>query len=116
MTPQMQRRIRERWEEIFPILTLEARRVSGMPVLLLGQWKEIHAQRVEMLLLRGVRLRKIREHSWDDPTYTPELFARKLRLAVDNLRKRNRTVPAKGLAKFQHSDLPSPTGRTGDER
>lgn len=101
MTPQMQRRIRERWKEIAPTLVLEYRRL-GLPPGQLQVWCNLHAARVGQLLSRGVRLRKIRTHGWDDPRATEAEFQQNVRAAVDNLRKRNRTIPAKGLAKFRH--------------
>lgn len=102
MTAQMQRRIRERWQELVGSLTLESRRHAPDPTAQMEVWKLDHTRRITDLLTRGVRLRKIRTHGWDDPRATEHEFAIMMRKAVNNLRKRNRAVPPKGLAKFRH--------------
>lgn len=107
MTPQMRRRINERWDEIAPTLLLQAKRNTEHCQPLMDCWRAIHSQRVELLLARGVRLRKIRLHSWDDPRLSVEQFIAIIERAVTNRRKRNRTIPPHGLAKFKYSDVPS---------
>lgn len=111
MTGQMERRIRERWDELRPMLVIYYRRESVDPTLRLVQLQELHSARVERLLKVGVRLRKIRKWNWDDPLRGDREFDECFRMAVANLKKRNRRPPV-GLAKFTQNHVPSNRTRT----
>jgi hypothetical protein len=100
ISTQMRRRIRERWEELRPRLTWQARRTCPNPTLTLRAWLETHERRIEMLLLSGVKLRKIRQYNYDDPSHEFEHFITLLNKAVRNLRHRPLHAAPKGLAKF----------------
>jgi hypothetical protein len=100
LSKQMQRRIRERYSELLPSLLAVARRYAVNPLLQIMEWKVLHAQRVETLLVRGVRLRKIRHWGWDDPRLNEQEFGIILDKAVGNLKKRRKTIPPRGFAKL----------------
>lgn len=111
MTKQMERRIRERWEELRPALVIRARQEAFHPMKCVEEWQALHQSRVVTLLRRGVRLRKIRTHGWDDPLISEVVFCDILYTAVNNLRKRTRRPPH-GLAKFARKRVPSTKGDT----
>jgi hypothetical protein len=114
LSSQMERRVRERWDEICPLLLLHARCHAVNPLLQIMEWKALHAQRVEILLGRGVRLRKIRHWQWDDPRINEQAFGIILDKAIGNLTKRRKTIPPAGLAKFTRKRVPSTRTTQGD--
>src|SRR5262249_23306880 len=109
--------IRERWDELRPVLTLHARRYAINPMQQIEEWRVVHEVRVGEMLKRGIRLRSIRRHSWDDPRHDDAAFMEMIVAALNNQSNRKRAAhpPPKGLAKFKHSAVPSTTTR-GDKQ
>jgi hypothetical protein len=115
LSKQMQRRIRERFEELRPSLLADARRYATYPAQMMILWQIQHTERVESLLCRGVRLRKIRTWGWDDPRHSAEFFAIIVEKAVTNLKKRRKSIPPRGFAKLVHKHKHGTIQTQGDK-